>query len=109
MSEVKMQDAYRVLRREFGFRLDESRARGHERMAAAVAVALGVDHETADDAIYALEHADVLRYVHGESADEGAPLPQGLPRGATAPAPVMPRMNASDETDAGHWRIGEMG
>lgn len=109
MSEVTMQDAYRVLRREFGFRLDESRERGHERMAAAVAAGLGVDREVADDAVYALEHADVLRFVHGESADEGAPLPQGLPRGATAPAPIIPRMNASEGSAEGHWRIGEMG
>ncbi len=108
MSEVQASDAYRVLRREFGFRLDETRERGRERMVAALEHGLGVSRQSADDAVYALEHAGRLRFVHGDSGDEGAPLPQGLPRGATAPAPFLAHAPVG-EGGAGHWRIGEEG
>ncbi|MEJ2289466.1 MAG: hypothetical protein P8Y02_12650 [Deinococcales bacterium] len=108
MSEIHPSDAHRVLRREFGFRLDDTRERGRERMVAAVERGLGVSRKDADDAVYALEHAELVRFVHDDAGDEGAPLPQGLPRGATAPAPILSRAPA-DATGAGHWRIGEEG
>lgn len=109
MKDVKQSDALRALREEFGFRLDESRETGRERMVAAVQHRLGVSRETAEDAVYALEHSEVVRYVHDESSEAGAPLPQGLPRGATAPAPVIPRSPAGGPVSPGHWRIGEAG
>jgi|GEM_PF-3836644 len=109
MSDVKSSDAFRVLRREFGFRLDESRERGRERMVAAVERGLGVARQVAEDAVYALEHAEVVRFVRGDSAEAGAPLPQGLPRGAAAPAPFVPPTPTGAEGAGGHWRIGESG
>ncbi len=109
MSDVKPSDAVRVLRREFGFRLDESRQRGHERMVAAVERGLGVARQVAEDAVYALENAEVVRFVRGESGDSGAPLPQGLPRGRAAPAPFLAPSPTGDVKGGGHWRIGEGG
>lgn len=109
MSDVKSSDAFRVLRREFGFRLDESRERGRERMVGAVEMGLGVARQVAEDAVYALEHAEVVRYVRGDSGEAGVPMPQGLPGGATAPAPIIPRSPTGTEDPAGHWRIGEGG
>jgi len=109
MSNVKPSDAFRILRREFGFRLAESRERGHERMVAAVESGLGVDHRAAEDAVHALENAGEVRFVRGDSGEAGAPLPQGLPRGATAPAPFVPPAPTGTETVPGHWRIGEGG
>ena len=110
MSEIRASDAYRVLRREFGFRLDETRERGRERMVAAVEHGLGASRQAADDVVYALEHAGRVRFVRGDVGDEGAPLPQGLPRGATAPAPMLSRSPAeTEQAAAGHWRIGEEG
>lgn len=108
MQDVKPSDALRALKQEFGFRLDEPRERGRERMVAAVQARLGVAHETAEDAVYALEHAEVVRFVTDEAGDAGAPLPQGLPRGATAPAPFIPRSPGGGGS-GGHWRIGESG
>jgi len=109
MKDVRPSDALRALREEFGFRLDEPRERGRERMVAAVRDRLGTTRETAEDAVYALEHAEVVRFVRDETGDAGAPLPQGLPRGATAPAPLIPRSPAGDTVSPGHWRIGEAG
>ncbi|HKI56678.1 MAG TPA: hypothetical protein VKB31_05950 [Trueperaceae bacterium] len=109
MRDIKPSDALRALRNEFGFRLDEPRARGRERMVAAVRSRLGVSREVAEDAVYALEHAEVVRFVRDEAGDAGAPMPQGLPRGAAAPAPVISRSPLGDPVSPGHWRIGEPG
>lgn len=109
MKDIRPSDVLRALRKQFGFRLDESRERGRERMVAAVQDHLGISHESAEDAVYALEHAEVVRFVHDETGDAGAPLPQGLPRGATAPAPVVARSPAGEPMSPGHWRIGEAG
>lgn len=108
-NHVEASDALRALRVAFGFRLDAPRERGRQRMAAVIEERCGVRHDTAEEAVYALEHAGVIRFVHDDAGEDGAPLPQGLPWGATAPAPVIPKSPAGYPVSPGHWRIGEAG